>query len=291
MALQKPQTNRLTITAHCLVRNEARFVWFAVMSVIKHVDKILLWDTGSNDETVEIIKEILKTTEGREKVEFRQIEKVDPQTFTKVRQEMLDATITDWFIMVDGDEIWWESSIRKLVDTIQEEGDKLESIVVPTINVVGDIYHYQEEAAGNYELAGKRGHLNLRGVNRKIPGIKSLGPHGQWGWADSQNKMIEKRDQSKILFIDAPYIHTTHLQRAGTFKKDADVPKRKMKLKYEVGIPFPSDYFYPEVFFKEKPKIVPSPWVKMTPEFRRRAFVETPLRKIKRRLLKSGVGY
>lgn len=290
MALQAPRKNKLTTTAHCLVRNEARFVWFSVMSVIKHVDRVLLWDTGSTDETVEIIKEILKTPQGK-KIDFRQLEKVDPNTFTKVRQEMLDATDTDWFVMVDGDEVWWDDSIKKVVDTIQEKGDKLESIVVPTINLVGDIYHYQEEAAGNYELAGKRGHLNLRAINRKIPGLKSLGPHGQWGWADSENRMIEKRNPEKILFVDAPYLHATHLQRSGNIKQEADVPKRKMKLKYEIGIPFPPDYFYPEVFFRKKPKIAPSPWIKMTPEFKRRALLETPLRKIKRRLFKSRVGY
>ena len=280
-----------TTTAHCLVKNEARYVWFSVMSVIKYVDRVLLWDTGSTDNTIEIIEEILKTPEGREKVEFKKCDPVTPETFTKVRQEMLDATNTDWFLMVDGDEAWFDDSIKKVVDTIQEKGDKLESIVVPTINLIGDIYHYQEEAGGNYELAGKRGHFNLRGVNRKIPGLKSFGPHGKWGWADSTGKMIEKRAARKIAFVDAPYLHATHLQRSGEFKKEGDVPKRKMKLKYELGIPFPKDYFYPEVLFRDKPDSVPSPWVKMTPEFKRRAAIETPLKKLKRRIFKSGVGY
>jgi hypothetical protein len=51
---------RLKITAHTLVKNEARFVWYSVMSVIEHVDKILLWDTGSTDGTKEILKKISK---------------------------------------------------------------------------------------------------------------------------------------------------------------------------------------------------------------------------------------
>ncbi|MBI2268248.1 MAG: glycosyltransferase [Candidatus Blackburnbacteria bacterium] len=281
----------MTITAHCLVKNEARFLWYSVMSVIKHVDKILLWDTGSTDETLEIINVIRKTENGKRKVEFREYGEVTPDTFAHVRQEMLDSTETDWIIMVDGDEVWWEGTIRHLLSEIKEKGDTIESIVVPTINLVGDIFHYQEPQAGKYRLAGKIGHLNLRGVNRKIPGLKSFGSHGQWGWVDGENRMIQYRDSKNILFIDAPYLHATNIPRAGNFQKEEDVPKRKMKRKYELGIPFPLDFYYPEVFFRPKPRIVPSPWEKMSISFKIRAAVETPLRKIKRRFLPGKVGY
>ena len=50
----------MKVWAHTLVKNEERYIWYAVMSVIDWVDKILIWDTGSTDKTVEIIKEIEK---------------------------------------------------------------------------------------------------------------------------------------------------------------------------------------------------------------------------------------
>lgn len=280
----------MTISAHTLVKNEARYVWYAIMSVIDHVDKVLLWDTGSTDGTLEIIQEILKTPQAKGKVNFKKIDNVTSETFSKVRQLMLDETKTDWFIMVDGDEVWWEESIKQVVDTINAKGDRLESIVVPTINLIGDIYHYQEESTGQYHLAGRTGHLNLRGINRKIPGLHSWGPHGQWGWVDEKDKMIQYRDPKKILYIDAPYLHATNVPRAGSFNKEHDVPKRAMKRKYELGIPFPLDFYYPEVFFRPRPEIAPSPWEKTDAKFKVRAALETPLRKIKRRLVKK-VGY
>ena len=89
----------MTITAHCLVKNEARFVWFSVMSVIDYVDKILLWDTGSSDSTVEIIQEILKTDKAKGKVSFNEVGEVTPTEFTATRQEMLKQTKTDWFMI------------------------------------------------------------------------------------------------------------------------------------------------------------------------------------------------
>lgn len=175
-----------TIWAHTIVKNEERFIWYSVMSVINHVDKILIWDTGS----------------------------------TK---------------------------------TIEKHGNEIESIVVPTYNLVEDIYHYQEEAAGRYNLAGRRGHLSLRAVNTKIPGLHSEKPHGTWGWVDGQGRMIQDRDPRKIKFCKAPYLHATHLPRASERAAEEFVPK---------GIPFPPDFYYPEVFFRPRPKTVPSPWVK-----------------------------
>ena len=42
-----------SLTAHIMVRNEP-FVWYAVRSVYPYVDKILLWDTGSDDECTRV---------------------------------------------------------------------------------------------------------------------------------------------------------------------------------------------------------------------------------------------
>lgn len=273
----------MKIWAHTLVKNEAKFIWYSVMSVINYVDRILLWDNGSNDETLEIIKKILETKVAQEKIDFRII-KQNFKNEDDIRQKMLDETKSDWFLVVDGDEIWWDDSISKVIQLIKDEGNSLESIVVPTINLVGDVYHYLEEKAGRYRLAGRVGHMNLRGINRKIPGLKSFGREWDWGWVDKNNNMIQNRDPKKIRYVKAPYLHATHLSRSGKVRQDLLAYRRKFKIKYELGIPFPKDYFYPEVFFKPRPNIVPSPWPATSKSYKLRAFFETPLKKIKRRI-------
>ena len=276
------------IWAQTLVKNEEKWLWYSVISIINHVDKIFLWDTGSTDGTLKIIEELKKKYPG--KIDFRQYGEVTSETFTKARQEMLEATDSDWFIVVDADEVWWEDSIKKVLDAIQEEGDKLESIVVPTVNLVGDIYHQQPSSTGKYKIAGRTGHYNLRAINRKIPGLQALGPHGKMGWADGEGKMIQDRDSEKVKFVDAPYLHATNLKRAG-LGKDADVIKRKKKLKYELGKSFPKDFYYPETFFCGHPDFVESPWQVMDLPFKFRAFFETPLKVIKRKILPNKIGY
>ena len=276
------------IWAHCLVKNEARWLWYSVTSVIDHVDKLLLWDTGSTDNTLSIIEKLNKKYP--DKIIFEQRKQKTADEFTKVRQEMLTKTTSDWFLVVDGDEVWWQESIKKLISEIRKNGDNLESIVVPTVNLVGDIFHLQPASAGKYNIAGRVGHFNLRAVNRKIPGLQALGPHGKMGWADEEGKMIQDRSEEKIKFVKAPYLHLTNLRRSAP-GKDAQVAKRKKKLRYELGTPVALDYYYPEVFFKSVPGFIESPWQVMSTNFKTRALIETPLRKIKRMVWKGGVGY
>src|SRR5947199_252014 len=115
----------MKISAHILLKNESRFVWYSVMSVLHWVDDIHIWDTGSTDGTLEIIQEIVKI---KNDIDFKKlnIENFDEE---KLRMEMLTKDDSDWIIIVDADEIWWEDSIKKVIETIRKEGESLESIV------------------------------------------------------------------------------------------------------------------------------------------------------------------
>jgi glycosyltransferase involved in cell wall biosynthesis len=274
----------MDIWAHTLVKNEEKWLWYSVSSIVNHVDRILLWDTGSIDGSIEIERELLKKYP--DKIVLKHRKQDSASDFANVRQEMLDETKSDWFLMLDADEIWWEDSIKKIVSEIKNNGQNIESIVVPTINLVGDIFHYQEKTAGRYKFGDKVGHYNLRAVNRGIDGLHSQGIHGVWGWADQEGKMIQDRNTYK--FIDAPYLHATNLRRSDS---DSEVIKRKNKYKFELGENFASNFYYPEVFFKDRPDNIVSPWDTMSVSFKFRAFFETPLRKLKRRIWTGKVGY
>lgn len=270
----------MKITAHVLLKNEENFVWYSIMSVINYVDKIIIYDTGSDDKTIEIINKI--------KSSKIILNKINPSSFHEdvIRQQMLNETNSDWFIIVDADEIWWDDSIKLVTDTIKEEGKKLDSIVVPTVNMIGDIFHYQEKEAGRYNLAGRIGHYATRAINRKILDLHGQGEHGVFMWADVTNTKIEDINQNKIKYLDAPYLHATHLKRSSS---DHNVFKRIMKLKHEIGIEVSKDYYYPEVFFREKPDFVKSQWESMTTVYMLKSMVVTPLKKFRRRYLMKGV--
>ena len=273
----------MKIWAHTLVKNEEKFVWYSVMSIINHVEKVLLWDTGSSDNTPVILRELKRNYP--DKIDLNFLGNVTVNEFTEIRQQMLNVTKSDWFIVSDADEIWWQESIFKLTSDIHEKGLGIESIYTPAVLLVGDIFHFQEGRAGKYTLGGQRGHFGLKAINRNIPRLSSLNPHGSWGWVDGDKKMVQDRDPQKLLFVDAPFMHVSFLQRSKSRLFDNKVPRRGKKYKFELGDKFPLDYFYPEVFFQPRPDFVDSVWQTTNFGFRFKAFFQTPLKKIKRRLL------
>jgi glycosyltransferase involved in cell wall biosynthesis len=264
-------------------------MWFSVTSVIDYVDKVLLWDTGSTDGSVEIAEKLLEKYPN--KIILKNINQKDIYDFPLVRQKMLDETRADWIMMLDGDEIWWKDSIEIAVKTINTHGGQLETIVVPTINLVGDIFHYQPAHAGRYRFGSVKGHYNLRFINTTIPGLKSSGVHGVWGWTDGNGVMVQNREAEKMLILDAPYLHATFLQRATNLAHDQKVPKRKKKYKYEMGLEFARDFYYPESLFTEKPNLIASPWKLRSMKYKVWAGLITPLRNIKRRIWEGNAGY
>ncbi len=263
----------MKIWVNTIVHNEENFIWFAIMSVVDFVDKVLIYDTGSNDKTIKIIKEIQKI-KGK-KIEFKEIGVVDRNQFTKVRQEMLDCSDCDWILIVDGDEIWWQNSIKKVIEKINKKGKKLDGIVVPTILPVGDIYHIQEDIAGKYEILGRRGHFNLRAINKKISGLHVSGAYPLEGYRDSDERLIQ--ESNRTTFVNTPYLHVTHLTRSSV-KRSFD------KYKYELGDSVSKNFKYPEVLYKNYPPFIKSPWTRISGMSLVKSKLLTPLRKIKRRL-------
>lgn len=262
----------MKIWANTIVHNEENFIWFSIMSVVDYVDKVLVWDTGSTDKTVDIIREI-RGIKGN-KVDFREVGQVDDLEFTKMRQAMLNESKCDWILILDGDEIWWKDSINKVVSEINNRRD-VEGIVVPMMVPVGDIFHIQEEAAGRYQILGRKGHLGLKAFSKAIPGLHVNWPYGKEGFFDKDNRLIQGRE--KIIFVNAPFLHVTHLKRSNS--------KRKYnKFKYELGNKVSKEFKFPEVLYKNFPSLVSSPWKKRSKVYEFWGLSSFPLRSIKRRL-------
>ncbi|MBI4037339.1 glycosyltransferase family 2 protein [Candidatus Daviesbacteria bacterium] len=278
----------MSIWVHTLVKNEERYLWFAVSSVIDHVDRLLLWDTGSSDNTVKIAKELVRKF--GEKIDFKEVGEVDINEFTSIRQEMLKATKADWLLIVDGDEVWWDEKIRKVVEIINRKGERLDSIVVGYYTLLGDIYHFESEKKGEYQIDGVRGHITIRAINRHIHGLNVSKPHGQQGFFDGHGNLIQNLPKTRRKFtVGKSYLHFTHIPRSSSVGRDAEVPKRKGKIRLEMGQSFPFDFYYPEVFFRSRPSLVASPWVLPPKSYKFRSILAKSAKDIKRRIsTKSG---
>lgn len=251
-----------------IVNNEEQWVWYAIKSVVEYVFRIIIYDTGSKDDTVKIIKSI-----NSHKILLIQKPEVNPKELVQLRNEQINKTRTDWFMLLDGDEVWTKNNITELVTVTKQNIKQKIAVVVPMMVPVGDLFHYQPENAGNYEFKKKRGHYNLRAY-RKIKSYKWLGTYPLEAYVNDKGIMVQNED-NKLLYLSHPYWHLTHLKRSAMDNHN--------KLKFELGIK--KKLILPEVFFLTRPSIVPSPWISYKPTELMLAMLETPFRKIKRRIL------
>ena len=185
-----------TITAHCLIKNEENFVWYAIKSVVDFVDKIIVFDTGSTDKTVELIKKLAE--EYPEKIIFEEKGSCDKVRHTHLRQEMLKKTNTDWFMILDGDEVWTKRGAEEAIKIISE--NKVNIIETFFYECVGDIYHTHI----------KSGYKTVRFV--KCGGVQWKGEYG------IDTLVSQKTQQGAISQNDAvlknKFWHLTHLRRS-----------------------------------------------------------------------------
>lgn len=257
-----------SLTVQMIVKNEDQWVWYAIASVIDYAESVIIYDTGSRDRTVEIIKSFPQS-----KIIFEEKGAVDSKGIVILRQEQLERTKTDWFLIVDGDEVWPKESIKKLLAIIQKYPKK-SGIVVRARMCLGDIQHYQDDMAGEYAIAGKKGHLNIRAY-RKIPGYLWKGVYPNEAYVDQLNIPIQNKEK-ELSFINTDYWHLRHLPRSTIFKN----PKRKLELGEKID-----RAELPEVFLLKRPSVVPAPWVHYSSIELIFALITTPLRKLKRNLL------
>ncbi len=274
----------MKIVAHTIIKNEQNWIWYSLNSVLDYVDEIMVWDTGSTDSTIDIVKSISSP-----KIKLHQVKDIDPNSFTQARQKMLEATHADWLMVLDGDEVWPDDQISKTIKKIRFEISNVEYLVHHYFNLLGDVFHYQDESAGRYQIQGRMGNLTIRFINlKRVPGLHFAKPHGQQGLLDADDVLIQDRTPFAGSMTDLYFLHMTHLARS---PQDVQTMKRSFKFKYELGHLFPSDFSYPKHFFTPHNTFIPSPWKKRDFLYFGLAAVQTPLKLIKRALVVSPSGY
>jgi glycosyltransferase involved in cell wall biosynthesis len=248
------------ITVNMMVKNEEKWIWFAIMSVIDFVDHIIIFDTGSTDNTVDIINKIINTNNLADKITFEEKGSVDKNQFTLLRQEQLNRTKTKWFLLVDGDEIWYKKTLINLIESINNSHYTM--IATRFHNCVGDIFHYKNFKSESYEIRDVVGSITIRAYSKDIEGIYCGGPYGIEGYFDINNNEVQK-DEINIFIQDGFYLHTSYLQRSSSIIKDWQIPYRRNKVFARINNKVDEDFKFPEVFYINRPSNINNPFQKM----------------------------
>ncbi|MCR4324894.1 MAG: glycosyltransferase [Candidatus Curtissbacteria bacterium] len=273
----------IDLTIHCVVKNEERWIWYALSSVKDIAKQIIIYDTGSSDKTVEIIRTIKSN-----KIKFEEKGEVDAAGLTKLRQEQLEKTKTEWFLLLDGDEIWPKVTISELATVIKRSKPHVWAGVIRAWNPVGDVYHYHPESIRyHWPFAPKNyvGWANLRLIRTKVPGLHVEGDYPLEAYKDKTKTPIQNYGKKHLVFFKNRYFHTTYLIRSSTRQVDKGVLNRAKKGKLEYGLKFSKDFKYPETFYEKRPSTVGDPWEKRSALENTLALAQFPLREARRRVL------
>ncbi len=261
----------IKFTVHMIIKNEDLWVWYALQSVLPYAEQILVYDTGSTDHTIEIIESIKSP-----KIIFEKKGTVTKKELVDLRQQQIDKTKTEWFLLVDGDEIWSEDQLKKLLGATEKVKDTKKAFFQRTRNAIGDVWHYLPESAGQYVIAGRKGNLNLRMI-KKTKELKVIGEYPLEAYVDAGGPLIEQTES--LEFVDCWYLHTSFLKRSTQQGKvSGSLGKSK---KPEGGIKMDSATL-PKVLFESHPSFLPDPLEKRDIFFELKALVLTPFLFMKR---------
>lgn len=262
----------MKLTVHTLVKNEDQWIWFALQSVLPFAEKIFIYDTGSTDKTCEVIKVI-----NSPKIIFEERGPQDRENLIKLRNEQIIKTETEWFLILDGDEIWPEDQLNKLLKEAEKAPGNIVAFINRTRNCLGDVYHYLPEEAGGYSFAGRKGNLTLR-LMRKTKDLKITGKYPLESYANNSGP-LNSQDKN-LLYVDCWYLHTTYLKRSSKDSNKVSGSLGKAKI-WERGIQIKTQDL-PEVFKLPRPKVVDNPYKSRGLAYELAALAMFPILKIKR---------
>lgn len=253
----------MNLTVHMIVYNEENWIYYAINSILPYAEKLIIFDTGSTDKTVATIK-LCKSP----KIVFEEKGSADKKRMIGLRNAQIARTETDWFMILDGDEVYPDSTIKTICQTINRAPADLYGIYLRNHMCVGDVFHKMPERYGKYELCKERGHLNLR-FYRKMSDWRWRGEYPLEYYGGMNGKTINKMCD-KLQFVDGYYWHLSFLKRSSI--------EGRNNIKYHLG----------EKIKNELPKVFDgSVLPRRSIDYVARSLLDTPLRFFKAWMIKN----
>lgn len=150
----------IKLSSYIICKNEEARIKDAVMSLLNHVDEIIIVDTGSTDRTINIVKNV-----DTSKIKVFEIEWRDD--FAAARNFALEKVNYNWVVTIDADEVLKEPcQLKEMIASLPE---KINAIY-PSIVSVGE----EEEKGYSIPRIFKKDEFYYHGVvHEQLTPLKS----------------------------------------------------------------------------------------------------------------------
>lgn len=224
------------ISVNIICKNEENFIWFSIMSVLEFVDEILICDTGSSDNTIQIINSIKS-----DKIKFTtECLKIDE--LVKVKNEMILKSKNEWIMILDADEIWTQEQLIILLEELKK---------IPKDNNLVKVF--RREVMPDFSITEKSNNLYATRFIRNFTNTSFINEYPR--------EILSADGKRKIWNLNNEYYHYHNFVRSS---KDTEVHARveRMKNWWYQGKNIKTE-FIPDVFLRtDLPAIVKNPYLK-----------------------------
>lgn len=173
-------------------------------------DRYVIYDVGSSDKTTEIIKWFAESQCRDAEFFVRVTDKLPPRIQGIFRNSMIAEARSEWYMILDADEIYTPESFEKILEQTEKLNDQYKDGkmygVLPRVEVAGDL-------------------KSAYGLNRAIPHHRIYHRTAIWkGNHPGEVPYYTQKESREMWFHDVTCYHFHNAERS---TKDDEVPKRK----------------------------------------------------------------
>lgn len=140
------------LAALVLVKNDSYWLRYALESTKEMFDRYVIYDVGSTDNTRDVIQSFIESEKGSGKdFRVRLLPDCPPEVQGTFRNSMISEAHTDYYFILDGDEIYSKESVEAMMTNFKvfkeahEEDPRIIYGVVGRIEVSDDLKHRYSE--------------------------------------------------------------------------------------------------------------------------------------------------